>query len=409
MKEFFDKKGSFAVFALMAFCSMMILLSAIILSARNMAVDSAVNSLGKLWGKSILSEYDLELRDRYGLLGFYGDETSIEKKLNKYIKYSFDEKEYIDFSNSNCNLEGYQLTSTEMLKSQIEKIVVEGYKAPPREDSQDNNTVSNNINEGDRYINSQRIIKSLPSYSKTQEIYLFGIVDKIKSGVDVEGLFENALVDKYIFDFFTDYMKNGDLEKNYFKCEIEYIITGKLSDKKSKEDTEIKIKAMRNLLNLFYLYNCPEKRERALAVAAAITPTGTAVLTQAVILEAWAWAESLNDLQILHDNKTVPLLKNDDNWALSIENAINNISFDENEKNRQYIEPQKCEGQTYSDYLKVLLCGLPEKTKLLRIMDLIQINMKFTYCEYFLLKDYHCGLNYSLKVNGKTYEFEDQY
>ena len=52
---------------------------------------------------------------------------------------------------------------------------------------------------------------------------------------------------------------------------------------------------------------------------------------------------------------------------------------------------------------------MPEETKLLRIMDLIQINLKYIYVDYFLVKDYYCGFSYNLKVNDVTYEFKEKY
>ncbi len=64
-----------------------------------------------------------------------------------------------------------------------------------------------------------------------------------------------------------------------------------------------------------------------MAAASAVTPGPAALLTQAVILELWAYAEAENDLKILYDKKTVPLLKDDTNWALSIENVLGNGSL----------------------------------------------------------------------------------
>ncbi len=403
-----NKIGSFAVFAVMAFCSMMILLTAVIASAKAIAIDGSVNSLGNLWGKNILSEYDLVLKDRYGILAFYGDEKSIEKKLDMYKNYSLAEKEYITCSDAECELDGYRMTSTENLKNQIEKIVAEGFGTLPRADNNEEHSTKTQENhtldgvEKPRYVNSQWIIKSLPSYNKTEDVYVLGLINKIKAGIGIEAMVENAAVDKYIFDFFTDCMQESDRNKSYFNCEIEYIISGELSDEKSKNETGKKIKTLRNMLNLYYLYSCPEKRDGAMAIASVITPGEAAALTQAALLEAWAWAEAENDLELLYKNRHVPLIKTDESWALTLENVISSDIM-------SVVEPKSNKGYGYADYLKILMCGLPEETKLLRIMDLIQINMKFTYCDYFLLEDYNCGLSYSLNVNGKKYEFKDEY
>ena len=47
--------------------------------------------------------------------------------------------------------------------------------------------------------------------------------------------------------------------------------------------------------------------------------------------------------------------------------------------------------------------------KLLRMMDLIQINMQFSHDGGFLLRDYYAGLKVVLKVNGKEYDAEREY
>lgn len=59
---FKNKRGSFAVFTVMIFVSMIVLLTASIDSARDIAVESTVRSFGRLWGKSILAEYDIVLK-----------------------------------------------------------------------------------------------------------------------------------------------------------------------------------------------------------------------------------------------------------------------------------------------------------------------------------------------------------
>lgn len=410
---FKNKKGSFAVFAAMAFSAVLILLLAVLKSSGDMAISSVVQSFGSLWGKSILSEYDIYLKERYGILAFYGNEVSVAEKLDMYMDYSFQDKKYLNYKKAQCNLEGYDLAETDNLKKQIEDIILSGCKPAKKESKTQEDEPS-----VQRYIRSPWILKSLPSYGKTEKTYVSGLITKIKAGVGAKELLGNLAVDKYIFTFFKDYMDSRDLSDTYFNCEIEYIISGKPSDKDAKRDTEKKIKNLRNMLNLYYLYTCPEKREGAMALASAITPGPAAALTQAVIMETWAYAEAENDMKILYDKKTVPLLKNDSNWALSLENVFNTdaesietLDKDMNENGGQtrYVSPQVIRGENYTEYLGVILCGVPEETKLLRIMDLIQINMKYLYCGYFSMSDYYAGLKYSINVNGREYEFEEDY
>ena len=404
MKAYFNKKGSFAVFATMLFLALIMAMWAIINAAGEIAIASSINSFGHVWSKSILGEYDIELKNRYGLLAFYDNEYSVETKLKKYMDYSLDSKPYIDYETPKCSLDEYNLSNTSTLLGQIEIVSLEE-TSPVIKHYEDSSNV-----EG-RYISNPCIIECLPSYNKADKLYVVSLANKIKSGASITSLMDNASIDKYIFNFFKDYMNMRDLGKTYFNCEVEYIITGEYSDLKLKESAGSKIELLRNVLNLFYLYNCQEKRDVALALATAVTPGAMALITQGVILETWAYAEAKNDMKILYDNKAVSLLKKDCNWALALENvfAIEGEDLVTKEEQKEYVAPQNIEGESYSNYLKILLCGITKETKLLRIMDLIQINMKYIYCDFFLIKDYNCGLKYNVVVNGHNYVFEDTY
>jgi hypothetical protein len=207
-----------------------------------------------------------------------------------------------------------------------------------------------------------------------------------------------------------------DLGKTFFNNEVEYIISGKPDDEKARRAVYRRLLVERNGLNLVYLYSCAEKRQLALEAAELITPGPEAVLTQALILETWALLEARNDLALLYDGERVPVIKGDANWALSIENAIaaeesgsGDQELDTDQPEKRYVRPQRVEGQDYKDYLSTLLIAMPEKTRLLRMMDLIQINMKYTYCAGFLLSDYYTGVEYEMTVNGVKYGFKDTF
>ena len=164
-------------------------------------------------------------------------------------------------------------------------------------------------------------------------------------------------------------------------------------------------------MNLIYLYSCDEKRGAAAAAAQAATPGPAAVVTQALIMETWALLEAQNDLKILEDNKPVRFMKYDENWAVSLENVISVLFDDESGDGESpgYIRPESMDGMEYEEYLRILLSAVPEETRILRMMDIIQINMKYLYCGSFLLKDYYTGLEFSFGVNGRTYEFKEDY
>ena len=406
--KLFNKRGSFTVFLVMAFSAALIMVYGAFAAAGFLAVGSVTDAFGRLWGNSILGEYDLNLKDRYGIFAFYGDENMVEEKLDFYAEETFSEKKYISYGGAICSLEEYPLLDLDNFSNQIELAVLFDSIPLGNQEAEESGTY------GNRYIRNAWILKSLPSASAAESFSVENIVEQIKTGKGIENLIGNSKTNTYIFTYFKDCQNERELGKTYFKNEIEYIISGKADDERAWKNVKNKLLLMRNLLNLYYLYTCPEKKEAAMALAAVLTPGPEAAITQGLLLEGWALAEANNDLKMLQANETVPLLKKDDNWAITLENFFS----DETEKNEteenkkeeeKYIKPAQIEGNTYEEYLRILINFLPEKIKLLRIMDLIQINMKYLYCDYFLIKDYYTGLNFSMKVNGVDHEFEEFY
>ena len=78
------KKGSFIIFLTLAFSAVLIMVYAVIRASGQQAIGSTAQNFGRLWGRSILAEYDRTLKDRYGLFGFYGNEFLVEEKLDFY-------------------------------------------------------------------------------------------------------------------------------------------------------------------------------------------------------------------------------------------------------------------------------------------------------------------------------------
>lgn len=397
-----NRRGSFTVQIVLLFSAMLILTWAVLSAAGDLAIYSTAEDFGRLWGTSILAEYDLNLKDRYGLFGFYGDTVTVERKLDVYADYTFGEKTYIEYGGSVCSLDDYRLTEPEQLKKQMADAVLFGCR-PHGLCRAEAETAKSSF--GSRTITSRWILDSLPSAGDGGDADVAGLVSQIKSGKGLSAILGSSMVNQYIFTYFQHYRSTEDLGDTYFRNEIEYIICGKPDDEKARKKVRQKLIIMRNMLNLAYLYASPEKREAAMALAEVLTPGPEAVITQGVLLELWAFAEAENDVRILCDDKPVPLVKSDSSWALTLENAMEQTTDSE----KRYITPSVLEGESYEVYLRILVNGVPEQTRLLRVMDLIQINMKYLYCDYFLLEDYHTGLQFSMWVNGEEHEFRESY
>lgn len=399
------KRGSYNVFLAMFLSGMIVMAGAVINAAHEKAIFSSCEDLGRVWADSIMGEYDRALRERYGLYGYYGNEDLVRRKLENYAAHSFRGKKYIKMEEISCDLGEYRLMDLAAIRNQISHLMLSFWRPVPFAESvtEDATGESKEETAAARYISAGWIIEALPSHSY--------------KGSDSEGLGIGGGIPEisYIFKAFKDHVDKRDLGKTYFENEVEYIISGKLNDEKSRRTVYDKMIIERNGMNLIYLYTCTEKRTAALEAAELLTPGPEAVITQAVILEAWAFLEARNDMALLYDGKTVPVFKRDENWALDIDTVLESEFMEEERgeldtrEEKKYVEPRSIEGQTYGDYLKTLLAAVPEKKRLLRIMDLIQINMKFAYCDYFLMDDYYTGLDYEMTVNGKKHEFSERF
>ncbi|NLP31009.1 MAG: hypothetical protein GX363_07775, partial [Clostridiales bacterium] len=84
-----SKRGSTSIFLTIILLTFLLAIAIIAEAANNKAARSYVNSILDLAGRSILSEYDKNLKSNYGIFGFVSDEITIEKKLNFYAEESF--------------------------------------------------------------------------------------------------------------------------------------------------------------------------------------------------------------------------------------------------------------------------------------------------------------------------------
>ncbi len=403
------KKGSYIIFLTLAFSAVLIMVYAVIRASGQQAIGSTAQNFGRLWGRSILAEYDRTLKDRYGLFGFYGNEFLVEEKLDFYAGYTFDEKKYITYDVSECCLDGKVLTEKENFNNQIKEVTLSGAKPTPLKKETEAGGEQTS-----RCINSQRIIQSLPSRGKRGGPGVAGLIDLIREGKPLSSVLSETAQNVYAFRFFRHRFSGVELGDTFFNCELEYIISGKADEEKAARSVKNDLLVLRNGMNLIYLYSCDEKRTAVAAAAEAATPGPAAAVTQALIMETWAFLEAKNDIRILCDKKPVRFIKYDENWAVSLENVLSMLFGDEDSEGSEdeikgYIRPEQMEGMGYEDYLRILFGIVPEETRTLRMMDIIQINMKYLYYGGFLLEDYYTGLDFTLRVNGRKYEFHEKY
>jgi hypothetical protein len=144
-----------------------------------------------------------------------------------------------------------------------------------------------------------------------------------------------------------------------------------------------------------FLLSDPQKMEEISAAALLIAPGPGALLAEGLIAEAWALAEAENDVRILEHGKKLPVYKTADTWATDLQSVIDGTE-------EGYIDISNGTGLAYRDYLQIFLFCMDGTVKSLRVMDLIQINMRKNHDEAFLIQECATGVSVSADANGKT-------
>lgn len=189
---------------------------------------------------------------------------------------------------------------------------------------------------------------------------------------------DDLLVDIYILDKFGSLRGTPGDEKNaqqesVLDYEQEFIVFGHDSDEENLESAFASIDGMRMMLNLLYLRTDPERvreiTELSTAIGAATALPGASLILNLLITVCWAGAESAVDCAALADGKQVPLLKDRNSWNLSLEN-LDELA----DKNNASDFAKDNDGLTYEQYLTILLAMVPKETKIIRMLDLMELN-----------------------------------
>lgn len=404
-----NKTGSVTVFAMIALSSLIIMMFSFFQMSKKIAVDAAVDSLEQVIATSILAEYDKELYDKYGIFGYYAEGKTVDDKIYDYAERSFINKKYIKWQGAEGVVYDYSLGIPDVFKKQViaeSKILLEGQVLKKIRDNNDKTkeVISTSVH---RKISNKELLEDLPSGKYDTQISFTSLVEGLKNLPSLQGLAKKTsdiyLENKYIDTYFRHCSSDETFGKTYFNAEQEYIIGGRPSDDANIRIVKTMIIGVRESLNLAYLNKTPEKTALVDAVAEMLTPGPEAAITREALLSAWALAESINDYKLLIHGKKVPFMKDETSWAIDLDSVV------ENKVISGFVETNNKKGDSYQDYLNGFFTFINEDTKLLRMEDLIQINMKFNYWENFRMDDFYSGLKIILNVNRKAHEFEKTY
>ncbi len=433
-----NKMGSSMVLTAIIFLGFAMCTAAAVGVSRRLVVSSECETFGRLWTKAVLSEYDIHLLDDFSIMAYFGNDAEVTEKVDSYLKYSAQGKLDAVIKGANADLTGYELGDPDNFRKALrlgftasaasELINGRGrtYRGMPADDPDDETADA----EG-RVIGNSVVLDTLPSRGMGSGVSSDTLIEKARSVGDEKGLMNmmaNASAEVLLtVKSLNNHVTKADDKDHLLINEWEYIIKGSPDDDVNYIACRKRLFLARNALNLAALYKDPAKVEMIVSVAETITPGPLGALTQLVIAEAWAALETEEDLETLYTDGRVPVLKTPEQWKTGLGAVLDSDEVKEklDDESKELLEEKKDEvsditkrlrnvtqikdGLNYDEYLMLMIMSMNENTRLLRIMDLVQINMKYRYYRDFNLMEYYTGTRFTIEANGRDHVFEDAY
>lgn len=187
-----------------------------------------------------------------------------------------------------------------------------------------------------------------------------------------ETLPELLLFDEYILEKCSFY--GEELDKSHMKYQVEYILAGKDNDLDNLKSIASRLLLIREAANVAYLFADSGKRAQASALAATVSAVlllpELQLLLEYSILFAWAFAESVYDVRSLFDGGKVPILKTESTWHTDIGALFEAAAGESGGKSEI--------GLSYEDYLRVLLKMTDTNIKTMRLLDMVELDIRKT-------------------------------
>lgn len=186
-----------------------------------------------------------------------------------------------------------------------------------------------------------------------------------------DGLVDELIYGEYLMKMCGNY--RDQKENSLLKYQIEYILYGFSSDASNLSACLATLFAMRSVGNLISIYSSSNMKNQAEATAklicALLLSPELAPLLKEILLGMWALAESVSDVKNLLNGGKVPLIKKDSQWSLSLLGILSG-DFEGSGK--------KEDGLSYQAYLRVLLGLMNKQKKVMRSLDIVEMDIRQT-------------------------------
>lgn len=189
---------------------------------------------------------------------------------------------------------------------------------------------------------------------------------------DPDSEINDLLFDQYLRWKMSSFINN--LHHSSCSYEMEYILNGRNTDQANFRDTVAKLFMIREAADTMAVFKDESKKAQCKALSEIIAllllnPEIEEPLTD-MLLFTWGFAESVMDMRILLKGGKIPLIKTGDDFQIKTVGGITlflarPVSKESGEK-----------GLTYDDYLLMLLALENKDKKVMRAMDVIEMNMR---------------------------------
>lgn len=427
------EEGFASVYIVLMLSGLMVLMLVLMEISSGYAASSLIENCCYVAGRSVLSEYQKDVFERYGLFCLRNDDENLKQMASYYINSNLAVEKGIlkpelkeCHADSSCysgldyevlsrqvNIIGAGIAAKQLLDSDFienineilnfgdgkmedladsaldtikscgkkpaEQYDEEGNKVPESEESKSRRAQARELK--NRYEEAQKPLfgqieggKDLSDQKRSD--LPTGIMDIKKTAVLLfaSGITEfspGALAQAvYIRELCSDYVR--PMENSCLEAEMEYILFGNNSDSENVKAARQSIYSLRLAFNLASIYADQSKIAEYTAIAAASFPLIPAPAVVFVLAFTDAASQANADLGQLLSGGCVAL-------------------------------PGLSSFGTYSDYLMLMLAVSSEQTRMLRLMDIIQVNCVTQDGANFRFRDYCYGFEMTANFSKKVY------
>ncbi len=440
-----NKKGFSSLYIIMMLSALMLLILTVIESASGYGLRSRAEAICRLAGESVLSEYQPELWHRYGIFAVRASSERLAALTDFYIEENLavqgdnilrmekmscvaDTQEYpaldaerfagqVHRAGAILSAEGLlfdersgrilsdigkALTLSDVLRTDSEEVLLGAEAAPQTESTEEagdaeekarmRSLIKRYRESGQPVYGESAWTKSIPPGTEAENLptHCLGVPAQtmLLSSAVMPG--PSALLEgSYILDRCSN--AAGVTEGSLLDLEVEYILFGLPSDKENCKEVRSSLFWLRSALNLAHIYGDPQKKAEVTALAASaltLIPLPAAVF---IVAGIWSAVEARNDVELLFSGKSVPFIKSAGDWSSTLDGAL---------RADPVVEVPHGTSQeigSYRDYLRLFLLMTDSRKKLVRLMDVMQLNITQAEGGAFCFPDYAYGFKMEVK------------